>query len=124
MIYASNCITSAESVRIFHICLETVSKLQQKKFYKIGPNYLIQSQPLFNCYGQFYKDSTSVTRGRIYNTSFSSYLTNGPNKLECYIKLGWKAMPVINTLVFGAHSEAIKKMTCCYYGPWVTSTGC
>jgi hypothetical protein len=28
------------------------------------------------------------------NTSFNLYLTNGPNKLECYITLGWKDLPV------------------------------
>jgi hypothetical protein len=32
-------------------------------------------------------------RGRIYNTSFSLLLVNGPNKLECYITLGWKGFP-------------------------------
>ncbi len=26
----------------------------------------------------------------IHNASFSSKLTHGPNKLECYITLGWK----------------------------------
>jgi hypothetical protein len=30
----------------------------------------------------------------IHNTSFPSKLMNGPDKLECYITLGWKGSPV------------------------------
>ncbi len=33
----------------------------------------------------------------IHNTSFSSSLMVGPNKLECYITLGWKGLKWINT---------------------------
>jgi hypothetical protein len=29
---------------------------------------------------------------QIHETPFSSLLTNGPNKLECYITLGWKKL--------------------------------
>jgi len=28
---------------------------------------------------------------------------NGPNKLECYITLVWKALPGTNTLTFWVH---------------------
>ncbi len=34
-------------------------------------------------------------------TSFSSLLTNGQNKLECYITLGWRGLPV--TLAYLSH---------------------
>ncbi len=33
-----------------------------------------------------------------------------PNKLECYIKLGWKGLPVINALAYWAHLYVVKKM--------------
>jgi hypothetical protein len=36
--------------------------------------------------------------GHINNSSFSSQLTNGPNKLVCYIILGWKGLPGAYTL--------------------------
>jgi hypothetical protein len=32
--------------------------------------------------------------GHIHNPLLYSQLTNGPNKLECYITLGWKGLPV------------------------------
>jgi len=35
---------------------------------------------------------------------------NGPNKLECYITLGLKGLPVTNSLVYSAHSKAMKKL--------------
>jgi hypothetical protein len=38
--------------------------------------------------------------GRIHKTSFSSKLTNQPNKLECYIKLGRKSLPETNALTY------------------------
>ncbi len=40
-------------------------------------------------------------RGHIYYTSFSSLLMNEPNKLVCYITLGWKGLPGTDTLAFG-----------------------
>jgi len=43
----------------------------------------------------------SSTWGRIHNTS---QLTNGPNKLECYIAVCWKGLPETNTLAYWAHS--------------------
>jgi hypothetical protein len=39
-------------------------------------------------------------RGRIHNTSFSLKLTNGSNKLECYIMLVSKGLTGINTLAY------------------------
>jgi hypothetical protein len=39
---------------------------------------------------------------KIHNTSFSSELTNGPNKLECYIDLGWRGLLITNTLTYQA----------------------
>jgi hypothetical protein len=36
----------------------------------------------------------------IHNTSFSSQLTNGPNKLECYITLGMEGFLERNTLAY------------------------
>jgi hypothetical protein len=32
--------------------------------------------------------------------NISLQLTNGPNKLECYITLKWKGLPVTNTLAY------------------------
>ncbi len=37
---------------------------------------------------------------RIHNALFSSQLSNGPNKLEFYITLGWKDMPGTNTIAY------------------------
>ncbi len=53
------------------------------------------------------------TRGHIYNTVFSSYLINGPNKLRCFFTLCWKVMLVKNTLVYWAISKVIKEINCC-----------
>jgi hypothetical protein len=47
------------------------------------------------------------------NISFSLYSMNGPNKLECYITLGWKGLLGINTIAywaqFFAHFVNIKR---------------
>jgi hypothetical protein len=51
----------------------------------------------------------------IVNTSFSSYLTNGPNTLECYIMLGMKGWQVTNTLAYWVHFVSYKKIKCCKY---------
>ncbi len=40
----------------------------------------------------------------VHNTSFSSELTNGPNKIEWYITLGLKCVQGTNTLVYLAPS--------------------
>ncbi len=37
---------------------------------------------------------------------------NEPNKLECYITLGWKVLPGKNTLAYFAHLHVLKKMKC------------
>ncbi len=37
------------------------------------------------------------------------FLANGPNKLECYIAIGWVGVPGTNTLAFEAHSYVTKK---------------
>jgi hypothetical protein len=51
------------------------------------------------------------------NISLSSYLTNGPNKLEYYIPLGWKGFQRTNTLAYCAHSYVSEEMRCCEYDP-------
>jgi hypothetical protein len=33
-----------------------------------------------------------------------SYLKNGPNKVECYITIGRKGLPLANTPAYWAHS--------------------
>jgi hypothetical protein len=38
---------------------------------------------------------------------------NGKNKLEHYITIGWKGLPVSNALVYFAHSSITKKIKCC-----------
>jgi hypothetical protein len=58
------------------------------------------------------------SRSHIHNTSFSLYLINAPNKLECYIRVSWKGLPGTNTLAYRALLLATKKMKCCEYGPW------
>ncbi len=44
--------------------------------------------------------------GHIHNTSFSSYLTNRHNRVDCYVTLNWKGLPVTNTLT--VHKLRIK----------------
>ncbi len=39
----------------------------------------------------------------VHNALFSSQLSNGPNKQEFYITLGWKDMPWTNAIAFQAH---------------------
>ena len=51
----------------------------------------------------------------IYNTLFSLELTNGPNKLKCYITLGWKGLFFTNTLAYWTHLKVMKKVKCCEY---------
>ncbi len=36
----------------------------------------------------------------IHKTSLSQSPTNGSNKLDCYIKFGWKGLPVTNCLAY------------------------
>jgi hypothetical protein len=43
-----------------------------------------------------------VVLGCIHNNSFSSQVKNEPNKLECYITLGWKGFPVTKTPAYWA----------------------
>jgi hypothetical protein len=45
-----------------------------------------------------------VFPGSIHNASFSLQLTNGHNKLECYITLDLKGFTGTNTLAYWAHS--------------------
>ncbi len=40
---------------------------------------------------------------RIHNTRFSSLVINGPNKLDCFITLGFKGLPGTNTVAYWAH---------------------
>jgi hypothetical protein len=37
-------------------------------------------------------------------TAFTTFHTNGPNKLECYITLDKQGLPVTNTLAYWTHS--------------------
>ncbi len=46
---------------------------------------------------------------------FSSKLKNGTNKAECYITLGWKALPGINTVAYCARLKVTEKMKYCAY---------
>jgi hypothetical protein len=39
------------------------------------------------------------SRDLIHDTLFPSKITNRSNKLECYIALGWKGLPMTKTLV-------------------------
>jgi hypothetical protein len=49
------------------------------------------------------------------NSSFSLYLINGLNRLECSGALGYKCLPWTNTLAFWAHLQVTKIMKCCEY---------
>ncbi len=49
-------------------------------------------------------------RDHIHNTSFSSKLTNGSNKVECYIILGFKDLPGTNALACLPHLRVTKQM--------------
>jgi hypothetical protein len=44
--------------------------------------------------------SWSWLTGFIHNTSFSLWFTNEPNRLACYITLGWNGLPRTNTLAY------------------------
>jgi hypothetical protein len=57
------------------------------------------------------------SRGHIHNTLFSLKLTNGHNKLECYVTLERKASPGTNAITYMSHSHVTKKMKSCEYGP-------
>jgi hypothetical protein len=47
---------------------------------------------------------------------------NQPNKLECYITLGWKGLQVKNTLAYWVYLEVTKKIKGCEYDPLVRLT--
>jgi hypothetical protein len=49
---------------------------------------------------------------RIHNTSISCLLTKKQDKVECYIRVGWKGLPVTNSLAFWAHLEVRSKSSC------------
>jgi hypothetical protein len=51
--------------------------------------------------------------------SVFSTLKNMPDKLECYITLGRKGLPVTNNLAFWTHLKVMKKMKYCEYGSWL-----
>jgi hypothetical protein len=55
----------------------------------------------------------------IHNNQFSLQCTNRPNKLTCFITLGWKGLQETNTLAYWAHLNITKKMKCREYGPCV-----
>ncbi len=55
------------------------------------------------------------SRDHIHNNSFSSKHTNGSNKLECYILLGRKVLPVTSKLAYLSHLQITKKVKCCEY---------
>jgi hypothetical protein len=42
-------------------------------------------------------------------------LKNDPNKLECFITLGWRGFPLTNTLGYWTNLWVKKKMKCCEY---------
>ncbi len=44
------------------------------------------------------------SRYQIHNTSFSLQLTKGTDKLECYIRLGWKGLLRTNALAYWVNS--------------------
>ncbi len=47
--------------------------------------------------------------GSIHSTSFYSQLTNWPNKLECYITVGYKCLTGTNTLAYWIHLKVTQK---------------
>ncbi len=59
-----------------------------------------------------------ATRGCTHSTTFYLYVINWPNRLDCYITLGWKVFPGTNTLAYWAHSY---KKKCCEYNPKIIS---
>ncbi len=44
---------------------------------------------------------------------------NQPNKLDCYITVGCKCLPVTNSLTYWACSQVTNKMKFCEYVPWL-----
>ncbi len=53
---------------------------------------------------------SGATWDHIHNNSFSSYLTNGPNKLECYISQGWNGLSGPNTLDYWDQTQESNKV--------------
>jgi hypothetical protein len=51
------------------------------------------------------------TRDCIHRSSFSSQLKSEPYKLECRITLGWKGLPVTNTLAYWTHQKLRRKLS-------------
>ncbi len=62
-------------------------------------------------YFQHWKDVFQWKTG----TTFTRIPSPGPNKLECYILLGF--FKEKNTVAYWAHSWVAKKIKCCEYGP-------
>jgi hypothetical protein len=67
----------------------------------------------------FIKIYSTANREKIHNASFSSYLTDGPKKLECYIIIGRKGRSGTSTQAYWTHLKVINEMKCCNYDPWV-----
>ncbi len=101
------------------------------KFCSITSKGLCYCQSIFK---SFYKHTSLLSyrikfhepglRSHFHNSSISLELTNGANKLECYITLDRKGLPWTNTLTYRVRSQVVKKMIC-EYGPgplWSQST--
>ncbi len=52
----------------------------------------------------FYLNISIMYQGPYSPPFIFSKLMNGPNKLECYITIGWKGLAVTNTLAYWVHS--------------------
>ncbi len=58
-----------------------------------------------------YSSYFKILGGHIYHMSYSSLVTNGPNKLESYTALGLEGLPWVNTVTYWA--QVAKKINCC-----------
>jgi hypothetical protein len=56
-------------------------------------------------------------RGHIHKNSFTLWITNGPNKLACYIKLSKKERLARDKHLNLLGSLVREKLKCCEYGP-------
>jgi hypothetical protein len=65
--------------------------------------YAITAKRFYNIGFTFHILESLEAWDRIHNTSYSSKIINGPNKLECCITLGWKCLPVTKTLAYLTH---------------------
>jgi hypothetical protein len=91
-------------------CYYVEFRSAQKRFYVAVSGLKVAAsdkQSSLLCFKINYKRKRfyDIDSSCIHNPSFSLQLPNGPNKLECYITLGWKGMSGTNTAAYCAQEN-------------------